>query len=709
MIDDARAFLEALDPSTRKFTFQTYDDDSVRKSPGAVALWHGTLDDQLAWMRDVNACGAGVFVAVNETDGQGRRRENVTRIRAVFVDTDGADVDPILDACEAADLLPDIVVESSPGNFHLYWRVYDCSISAFSQVQAALAQKFGTDRSVIDPPRVLRLPGFLHNKRGPVQVKLLSVGGTSRAIADIVDGFGLDLDKPDSAPQRADPVPEIIPNGERNARLFSLAGSMRSRGCSGREILDVLCVVNARCETPLDPDELSKISDGVMRYEAGVDRKHDDIGNAARFAAQWATDLRYVGAWDQWLSWDGHRWARDESSTTLRCAKETARSIAHEADGVDDPDLIKAIRKHAKLSASSSRLYAMISLAKPPFAVKASDLDADPWILNTMSGVLDLRTGALSPTTREHDVTHLAPVVFDPDASCARWLAFLDEIMQGRSDLVEFLQRWAGYCLTGSVREHALVLATGGGRNGKGTFMETLAYVLGDLAGAAPPKLLIESRNDRHPTELYFLKGRRLVVSNEVKKSVTFDDEKVKSLTGGDRITARRMGADFETFDPTHKLMIAANHLPTVRDASEGFWSRVRVVPFDACFRGREDRGLSRTLRSEGAGILAWAVRGCVKWQAEGLGAPVAIEDATSAYRASEDPVDRFLAMWVAKGAGTDDVPAPKLYDAYRWWADTEGEPPVSNIQFGREIAAKGWVLRRANGVRMWSRPGGLH
>lgn len=169
-IAEAARFLKLLDPHTDQFTFQTFDDEKKSKDKTLTQILNGTLDQHAAVLSQLNAQGAGVFVTINETDLKGRKSENVVAVRHFFVDTDGAPHKPILSTARDSGILPFCVVESSPGNFHIYWKAA-CDLADFRAVQTALIDKFGTDKSVHDLPRVMRLPGFYHQKRANGEYK----------------------------------------------------------------------------------------------------------------------------------------------------------------------------------------------------------------------------------------------------------------------------------------------------------------------------------------------------------------------------------------------------------------------------------------------------------------------------------------------------------------------------------------------------------
>lgn len=436
---------------------------------------------------------------------------------------------------------------------------------------------------------------------------------------------------------------------------------------------------------------------------AAGDEPNTDLGIARRFVALHGPDFRYVATSHRWYGWTGTHWAPDDRRRALDLCGRIARSVTVSMTD-DEPARRAAERQEAK-----PRIEGALALAgaDPMIAAACEDFGPAAWLLNCENGTVDLQTGTMRPHHREDHLTYVVPHQFDPAAAAPRWERFVSEVMGGRGDCVAFLRRFAGYALTGSVREHALLMLVGGGRNGKSVFVETLQHVFGgDLATPAPPGLLLTARGERHPTELAHLSGRRLVVANEVPRDSTFSEERVKWLVGGDTLSARRMREDFSSFAPTHKLLVVANHMPRVDDRSDAFWRRLRVVRFDVSFVGREDRTLGEKLRAEAPGILAWAVRGCLEWQGAGLGEPVTVQNATASYRRDQDILGRFLADAAPEVRCGRDLPLSKIFQPYRTWCEANGEAtPKGGKSLADDLRALGWTLQHRQGGNRWTAP----
>jgi putative DNA primase/helicase len=401
-----------------------------------------------------------------------------------------------------------------------------------------------------------------------------------------------------------------------------------------------------------------------------------DEALALQFAERHANDLRYVAAWGRWLHWDQTCWQFDD---TLR-AFDRARRICREAAAKCDKPKIATMLASAKTVAAVERL----AKADRWLAATVDQWDADPWLLNTPTGVVDLQTGK-SRQHRHHDhMTKLTGVA--PDASCpiATWLEFLNRIMGGNSDLVAFVQRLAGYALTGLTREHALFFLFGTGANGKTTFVNAITSCLGDYHRTAPIETFTDSKNERHPTDLASLRGARLVTAVETEEGRRWAESKIKALTGGDKIAARFMRQDFFEYAPQFKLVIAGNHKPGLRSVDEAIRRRFNLVPFTITIPlGERDEKLSDKFRNELPGILAWMIQGCLEWQTKGLAAPEEVKSATAAYlEAEERPTNARLA---AKRAPTNRHIDLKRAASY------EGITPEQFVRLARIAYGKSW------------------
>jgi putative DNA primase/helicase len=333
----------------------------------------------------------------------------------------------------------------------------------------------------------------------------------------------------------------------------------------------------------------------------------------------------------------------------------------------------------------------------------ADEYDRDQWLFNVKNGTIDLRTGELREHRREDLITKIAPAEFNPAGERPRlWEKFLAEIFKSDCALMDFVQRACGYALTGSVGEQKLFFLHGSGANGKTTFLETLMYVMGDYARRIAPSLLFAHSRDMHPTGLADLKGSRLAVTTEVEFGKRLAEAAVKELTGGDRLTARRMRQDSFEFEPTHKVFMCGNHLPIIRGADHAIWRRIVLIPFNVTIpEERQDKNLTGKLRAEATGILNWLVTGCLEWQKNGLGESSDVTAATSAYRSDMDALGIFLRDRCVLTPNAQTTLAD-LNRAYREWCDKNDELPMSAYSFGLLLKERGLKQKRTKLARMW-------
>lgn len=416
------------------------------------------------------------------------------------------------------------------------------------------------------------------------------------------------------------------------------------------------------------------------------------------FSARHANELRHCETFGKWFEWDVGRWREDGKRRVFSHSRQLCRDKSAEALVTIENE--KTAAKIASTVASAKTVAAIVNLARSDarHATTAEDWDADSWALNTPNGIIDLRSGRMRP----HDRTALCSkmtAVAPASSNCRRWQRFLDQVTAGDADLQAFLRRIAGYGLTGSTREHALFFFYGTGANGKGTFLNTLTAILGDYAKVASMETFTESHTDRHPTELAMLRGARLVSAQETEEGRRWAESRIKALTGGDPITARFMRQDFFTYTPQFKLMIAGNHKPGLRNIDEAIRRRFHLLPFTVRIPPEQrDPNLFDSLQQEWPAILAWALEGCLEWQAQGLSPPAAVVDATAEYFNDEDVFGRWLEECCARDLMAHET-TRDLYAAWSAWADRSGMSPGTEPKFRGALKARGFVSKREAGT----------
>jgi P4 family phage/plasmid primase-like protien len=429
-----------------------------------------------------------------------------------------------------------------------------------------------------------------------------------------------------------------------------------------------------------------------------------DLGNSERLVRRFGADLRYYPVAGKWLYWDGKRWREDTVGRIYRLAKQTVRLIYQEASEAESDARAKELAKHAIRSESKERIKAMVELAQSELPVEPADLDADCSLFNCLNGTLDLRTGLIREHRREDLITKLAPVAYDPAADCPTWRQFLATIMADQDGkpkrrLIAFLRRMLGYSMTAETSEQVIFLLWGGGSNGKSTFLETGRALLGDYAQQADFSTFLYRDYDRVSNDIARLKGCRFVSAVEVEGTRRLAETLVKQLTGGDTVTARYLFREFFEFTPAFKILLAANHKPTIRGSDWAIWRRIRLLPFTVTIaEGKQDKKLPEKLRRELPGILNWALRGCLLWQRKGLGMPDEVRQATADYRDEMDILGSFLADCCVI-AEAERVLAKDLYQAYLKWAEQEGETAVKQTTFGIRLTERGIQRTRQAGT----------
>ncbi|MBL8773353.1 MAG: hypothetical protein JNK30_18360 [Phenylobacterium sp.] len=434
--------------------------------------------------------------------------------------------------------------------------------------------------------------------------------------------------------------------------------------------------------------------DGPFAVDEGVEAPaYSDEDLALRVAGERAGDARYVAAWGRWYRLVGHKWAADVKLATLYAVRETCRQAAC---GSSNPKEALALASYRTVSAVER-----LARCDPRLAATVDQWDADPLLLNTPGGVVDLNQWTERPAVPEDYFTKSTAVA--PAASGVkpeRWRSFLDEVTGGDAMLARHLQKIAGYCLSGDTSHHAIFFAYGTGANGKSVFVNTLMGVLGDYATSTPMETLMASKEDRHPTELADLRGARLVTSVETEEGRRWAESRVKQLTGGDAIKARFMRQDFFEFRPQFKLLVAGNHKPALRGVDEAIRRRFQLLPFTVTIPPQErDPDLAEKLRSEWPAILRWMIEGYDAFREEGLAPPPAVAAATAEYLEAEDA----FGQWVedcCERHGDAFEPTGTLYASWKSWATRHGEYVGPTKRFVQTLTSHGFEYRRTNAAR---------
>jgi putative DNA primase/helicase len=410
-----------------------------------------------------------------------------------------------------------------------------------------------------------------------------------------------------------------------------------------------------------------------------------DEALALRYADLHANRLRYVAGWGKWLIWTGTHWRADQTMEAFDLSRAVCREAASQCN---DHDLASNI-------ASARTVAAVERLAKADrrLAATIDQWDADPWLLNTPGGIIDLRTSEVLPHRPDACMTKITAAPLGDQ--CPIWREFLDRVTAGDKELQLFIQRMVGYSLTGITRDHAMFFAYGTGGNGKGVLLNTISAILGSYAATAAMDAFTATPGDRHPTDLAMLRAARLVTSQETEEGRRWAESRIKAMTGGDPITARFMRQDFFTFTPQFKLVIAGNHKPGLRNVDEAIRRRFHLLPFTVTIPPEErDTALSEKLQAEWPGILRWAADGCLLWQEEGLAAPPSVIAATEEYLEAEDAMGQWLGdccMMEKQFHSTSS----SLFGSWSQWCARAGEYAGSQKRFSQAMQARGFESKR--------------
>lgn len=438
----------------------------------------------------------------------------------------------------------------------------------------------------------------------------------------------------------------------------------------------------------------------------------DDVGNAHRLSLLNGDWFRFVPQWG-WMVYNGTYWERDTSGARMMTyAVHTAKTMLAECKpgGTIDvtTDAGKQFLKHAERTNRKGALESMIAVARtiPGVLASVDDFAGQPHLLNVKNGVVDLTTGKLRDHRATDYATAVCDVVYDPWAPSVVWDQFLDQFTSGDEDLAKFLQRAAGYSITGEVTEQCLFFLFGDGANGKSTFVEAIRSVLGGYGHTLAFEALLSGRSGEMEKSMAYVAGKRFVVAAEAPEGRSFNESVIKQSTGQDTLVGRHLYQDAFEFQPTHKFWLVANHKPAIRGTDEGIWRRFKAIPIQAHFpQEQRDKHLAERLQTEVEGIIAWLVRGAVAWYARGLSEPQIIRDAMQQYRSDMDLIGQFLEECCEVGEPGDFTANSVLAPACNHWLKESGERPLSTQAMSARLSRhRAGLLRpgKAFGQRGW-------
>jgi putative DNA primase/helicase len=490
-----------------------------------------------------------------------------------------------------------------------------------------------------------------------------------------------------------------IEEGSRDVRLFKWACKLVTDGWEFDRILQDARYCNSTFKPPLSDAEVEAKVESAWKYAeettvtveapvpgapAGVPPvpvqipAFSDDHLAVELVNRHSHEIRYTAQSGRYHRFTGQRWEPDNTLAVYEMARLSNRDIAN------GPKLLLRTRRSI-VSAKTRSATEQLARGDRRIAATVSQWDADPWALNTPGGIIDLKAGTIRSQRPEDYCTKITGAA--PGGESPRWHQFIHEITGGDRELADYLQLAAGYSLTGVTVEHVLFFLYGHGGNGKGVYMATLAELLGGYHCTAPIETFTVSRSDRHPTELAKLVGARWVTATETQEGRNWDETKIKTLTGGDEVSARFMRQDFFDYKPQFKLTISGNHRPGLRSVDEAIRRRMRLIPFDVTIPAHaRDLDLIEKLKAELPGIMVWALNGCMAWQRHGLKTPQRVMAATDAYFAHED----IIGNWIAEKCVLDPeawTPTTRLHRSFQLWAYSSDEKAMGIRDFSQRIS----------------------
>ena len=496
-------------------------------------------------------------------------------------------------------------------------------------------------------------------------------------------------------------------NKEQMDRIFRSSGLMRPkwdqmRGIDtyGNMTIQKSC---ASCTEVYEPGKYADDTEVAVNFSKNVNGRNrydqTDTGNAHRLADKYGKILKYSYNRKKWYFWNGKQWIIDDMGAIKKLADGIVEDMKKEAWNMTDLNAQEKALKFANRTASSSGKEAMIRECQHLENIPASpdDFDAHIDYLNVQNGIVNLRTGELTPhdplrmmskiCNTEYDTEHKTPTL---------WLKFLNDVTNGDTELQEYIQKCVGYSISGSNQEQCAYFLYGMGNNGKSTFLDTIADIMGAYgSNTQPDTLMVQSRlgssGGGANSDIARLKSARFVTCEEPTEGMRLNEGLIKQLTGGSKVTCRFLYGDEFEYTPEFKIWVATNHKPTIRGTDFGIWRRIKLIPFEVNIpKEKVDKNLKYKLREEFPQILAWAVEGCMKWQTEGLEEPACVKDAVKEYKQEMDLVGTFIEQCIEIDYNSEDkIIASDIFAVYSKWAKQNNEYEMSSKKFFLEAQKK--------------------
>lgn len=498
-------------------------------------------------------------------------------------------------------------------------------------------------------------------------------------------------------------------NSEQMDRIFRSSGLMRAKWDEKRgdttygEITISKAILN--CTEVYQPKRHDEEKDLAFKFfqdgKFGVEepkKKYDmtDTGNAKRLFDRFGTIIRYSYNRKRWLYWDGKMWRLDEGSEIKKLADIICEEIKKEAILEEDEKAQIEMLKWASKTASSKGKDNMIKECQHLEGIPASPDEFDSYtdFINCQNGIVNLRNGELLPHDSNFMMSKITFCEYDTsDKKPELWFKFLDDVTNHNKELQDYIQKCVGYSLSGSTREQCAYFLYGMGNNGKSTFLDVIADMMGGYACNTQPETIMMKRwgNEGANSDIARLKSARFVTSEEPTEGVRLNEGLLKQLTGGSKVTCRFLYGDEFEYMPEFKIWVATNHKPIVRGTDLGIWRRIKLIPFEVNIpKEKVDKLLKYRLRKEMPQIMHWAVQGCLRWQKEGMQEPRCVLEAVKEYKQEMDLLAGFLEQCVIIDYDCKEkIPSSELFRVYNKWAKENNEYEMSSKKFFREIGKK--------------------
>jgi len=453
-----------------------------------------------------------------------------------------------------------------------------------------------------------------------------------------------------------------------------------------------------------DPSKLESLTGA----ERGQDYDMSDTGNAQLLEKLHSDNMRFNHTSKEWLVWNGQYWGKDRKLQRYNFAEDVSRYRQKQAMSIKDNIEKKQMFNFGVRSGDKVKMDSMLAVAStlPEFATTSDDWDQDEFLFQCKNGILVLTDGSFIEGKPDYMISQSSEIDYDPNAKCPVFDQFLIDIMDGDEELAEYLLMCLGYSLSGLTDEQCMFILNGNGANGKSVLLDLMGYVFGDYLVHTRFDAFLKKYNSTSTNDLARLSKARMVKANESGVGKNWDEERIKEITGGDKITARFLYAEYFDFRSRIKLWCATNNLPKTDDLSDAFWRRMVVIPFDRQFKG-DDRNTNilEELKRESSGILNRLYQGYEQWFITTLKKPPPrVVGAVKEYKAESDVVARWIDMAdVEKNGGYDTIPASVVYRSFTDWHDAnESGKPVSNTMFGRRMKALGMGSEKIGGNKVY-------